>query len=856
MTVNRIRKLDIERHNSLFYAVYGAIAGEFFLDDDMNRYTLWKQLYLYLHEKNYHVLFYDSQSVRSFSSTDIDAFYNKPAASPAAPTGKYVAAHIKSPFRNRRLAEPKTAESKSQPETTFTATHCQSRDNDTNDLEYFTPREIGIADIERIVKRQDEQKFVLIIDPAAELPTLPECMTSPGSKSESEVKWLELFRELDRKYVANRWKSKILLIYPSHANISSFYRDGFQESPTFFYGQYFSSQFVTLDRNNQPAASKSSLRISYPDKEEICNLLNYKRLAERIDVFASGVNFDKLILRYAQKTDSETNERMMLKDMDNLDLKREIESLLHDRSAWDRLNELKGIDSIKHRFSEFIKLVKVNRTKAKPVKIRPHMVFTGNPGTGKTTVAKLFGEILQEEGVLETGQFISSKAGDLIGQYVGETRIKAQKRCEAAKGGVLFIDEAYGLSDKSETVNYGKEAIEVIIQFMENDNDSLVIFAGYPEQMKELISEGNVGFESRFSEDMFFHFEDYSPDVLLDIAKSQLADYSLTQDAEEMLKRILEKKYQQRNSKWGNAREVGTVVQQIMKKFYASGDTEIDIKHIPADMQQLVEIKEAGSGMAKLNNLIGLTQMKTTLSNILTTIKQDKLRAETVKGYKSKDCGLNFVFRGNPGTGKTTVAGFMGKILHEYGLLSSSEVVECRRESIVAQYVGQTAPRVEKLFRDAIGKTLFIDEAYSLKHDEHDQFGQEAIDTIVGLMTDSRYVGKMAFVIAGYPAKTDAFIASNPGLKRRFNYFIDFEDYTNDDLLQIFEKKVVNNGFLLSDGCSENALAWFGAQPRGEDFANAGLADRLFGIVKSNLDRRTSTVPDADLMTVTPEDFH
>ena len=127
-------------------------------------------------------------------------------------------------------------------------------------------------------------------------------------------------------------------------------------------------------------------------------------------------------------------------------------------------------------------------------------------------MARLFGAILHEDGLLPQGQFVEAKVGDLVGQYIGQTRVKAGALCDRAKGGVLFIDEAYGLMsgvNDNGNADFGKEAIEVLLQFMEN-SDSLVILAGYPEETMRLINEGNPGFKSRFDESLgFFHFEDY-----------------------------------------------------------------------------------------------------------------------------------------------------------------------------------------------------------------------------------------------------------------------------------------------------------------------------------------------------------
>ena len=261
-------------------------------------------------------------------------------------------------------------------------------------------------------------------------------------------------------------------------------------------------------------------------------------------------------------------------------------------------------------------------------------------------------------------------------------------------------------------------------------------------------------------------------------------------------------------------------------------------------------------GIEKLNTLIGLAQMKQTLETILTSIKADKNRSETLG-----ENVLNFVFYGNPGTGKTTVARIMGEILCEYGLLYSPEVIECSRSQIVAGYLGQTAPRVRALFERAKGKVLFFDEIYSLVNGPHDEFGKEAINEIVAIMTSTEFQGQMVFVIAGYPKETKDFLAQNPEFNRIFNYHIDFEDYSDEELWNIYLLKVAHFKFRVDDNCKTKAIDWFKSRPRGADFKNAVYANDLLSITKNNLDKRIAkldldNIDDMNVLnTIISQDF-
>lgn len=183
----------------------------------------------------------------------------------------------------------------------------------------------------------------------------------------------------------------------------------------------------------------------------------------------------------------------------------------------------------------------------------------------------------------------------------------------------------------------------------------------------------------------------------------------------------------------------------------------------------------------ELNSLIGLMGVKKELNSLINFVKLQRLRKQ--KGLKIPAISLHMVFTGNPGTGKTTVARLMSKILFELGYLSKGHIIETSRAGMVAGYVGQTALKTEEVIRRAIGGVLFIDEAYMLASDDH--YGQEAIDTLLKMMED--YRDNLVVIVAGYPKLMKDFIDSNPGLASRFNRYIVFEDYTSGELMEIFD---------------------------------------------------------------------
>ena len=259
--------------------------------------------------------------------------------------------------------------------------------------------------------------------------------------------------------------------------------------------------------------------------------------------------------------------------------------------------------------------------------------------------------------------------------------------------------------------------------------------------------------------------------------------------------------------------------------------------------------------MEELESLVGLTTIKEDVKELMAFVKIQKMRSDA--GLRSVPVSLHLVFTGNPGTGKTTVARIIGRLYKQIGVLSKGQLIEVDRSGLVAGYVGQTALKTQEQIKKAMGGVLFIDEAYALAQKD-DAFGQEAIDTVLKAMEDHR--DDLVVIVAGYTKPMEKFINSNPGLKSRFNKYIEFPDYTIDELEAIFYLNCSKYDYVVEEDAKKQIRARIIGRKmmRQENFANAREVRNMFEDIITNQARRVAQMENPthdDMMTITVEDL-
>ncbi len=469
-----------------------------------------------------------------------------------------------------------------------------------------------------------------------------------------------------------------------------------------------------------------------------------------------------------------------------------------------------GVDEIKETMTGIVNSIRQFQKlhPGETYKLKDHYIFTGNPGTGKTTIARVFADALSSMGILPSGQLVEAAPGDMKGMYQGHTAPKVDALFDRAMGGVLFIDEAYGVWN-GEGDTFGNEAVTALIKNVEDRRGKLVvILAGYEKEMG-IFATANPGIASRFNTTI--KFRDYKGPELAEIGRRMVKaqGYTIDPEAEGAFEKFFEQMYVVRKKDFANARDVRNAVDKAIKAQNSRIQKEMGQPGFnPASEFVITRVDFSGEGsnppksvdevIASLDDLIGMDDIKQEIRKLANVAMVNRMRMERGLGSAARQ-PVNIILTGNPGTGKTTIAKRLGEVLYAAGVLQSDKVVEREAKTILSSYVNQSGINMDKAVDEAMGGVLFIDEAYNLlpQPGSLNNTGNEALDALMTRMENDK--GKFVVVIAGYKDRMEELtLRGNPGLMSRFNKRFHIDDYDAASLMEIFKLNLTKRKFSLT----------------------------------------------------------
>lgn len=485
------------------------------------------------------------------------------------------------------------------------------------------------------------------------------------------------------------------------------------------------------------------------------------------------------------------------------------------------INQLYGLGNVKETFNRLCNAKQFDSLRSNgDMKSRYHMVFTGNPGTGKTTVARMLADMLYSMGLIKTNNLVEKRAAEFTSGWSGVTHQVVESVISEARDGVLFIDEAYAIMNLDG--NRRNQVIDLLMKSMDTE-PVVMIFAGYEEEINELLKM-NPGIKSRMG--YFVHFDDYKKEELFEIFKNKLTkmDYRIEPGAIASLEECVLQSMS--DVDFGNARGIESLCQKVddeyknliiskVKKDDKILDSEIFKKIMPPRNE------------TNLDNLVGIKQAKA---------KLDEFKKAAIYEKHAKKAGLNIpsspkhmIFTGNPGTGKTTVARVFAQELYNAGVIPTNKTIVLEPKDLAGNSRESGSQVFKKKLREAKGGVLFIDEAYAITN-KGTIDGLNIIEHLLTAMLDHK--DDIIFIFAGYPNEMNDFMDTNPGLKSRIGTKIHFKDYTPNQLVEIFKRNIEKIGYKYDKEILEeiyNIVQYFDGL---EELGNARFVDNLISLMK------------------------
>ncbi|MGG5462141.1 AAA family ATPase [Clostridium sp. B9] len=475
----------------------------------------------------------------------------------------------------------------------------------------------------------------------------------------------------------------------------------------------------------------------------------------------------------------------------------------------EKLQEIIGLDEVKEFLRSQYKLI-VAQEKRKSVGVTTkieqnlNMIFAGNPGTGKTSIARLVAEMLNSMGLLKVGQLVETDRSSFVSDIPGETAKKTEEKFKEALGGVLFIDEAYTLANDT----LGREAIETLLKLIEDySREVIVILAGYEKEMENFF-DVNIGLRSRFP--LWTKFEDYNPNELLEMAIKlvEAKGFKLSKNGYSELKKNFVDIYENSDAQSGNGRMVRNYVEQLIRN-QSIRIAESDISVYEMNLINTKDIKAMNAIKydnhfnleEKLSALIGNEGLKDFLRNQYKLMKVKEKRKKL--GFEvDLNKYMNMVFTGESGTGKKTVLSIYSEMMYSMGIVKAKTMVEIDKYEFMAMI--NSGMKVGDILNKHIGKVLYIDKWNTFYGEER---YNEIVSELIKFIDNNN--NRIVIVLGGVRGKMKDLILANEGLNYRFPIWVDFGNYNERELYDIAITTLEKKGFILDEECKnslENAI--------------------------------------------------
>lgn len=523
------------------------------------------------------------------------------------------------------------------------------------------------------------------------------------------------------------------------------------------------------------------------------------------------------------------------------------------------LDKLVGLDDVKKQLKTVVDTYTYLHSRKDIMKVRlsVNAIIIGETGTGKTALAEVIRDYFYQHKIIDKPKLTMVDAVDYQ-RFVD----KWDDNIKKAKDGLLFFDNVQKLLPDRYS-NQVNPLDKLFVEMDKWDDNPIVIISGLPKGLDDFLVN-NPAAQNRFK--YIFRLPTPGYGELCEVCKQELrVKYGIaayTPDAEHKLERYFQYQVKIKDDTFGYRHLAVKTAEDIFTSFISRGADatmieEGDIRGYVPEERTLDDI------LSDLNQYIGMDQVKQAVREIAYSVQNSVRRAQRGLGEQQK-AGIHIVLTGNPGTGKTTIARKLGEILEAIGYLDSGHVVECDRAKMVSPYQGETPKVVDRLCDKAMGGILFVDEAYTLapvsQGGDRDNQGAQALEQLMKRMEDDR--GKFVVIAAGYRTEMENLFRINPGVRSRFSYFLNIEDYNPDELYQIMQVFAKSKKYVFAPEAEELTRKMITEMydSRDKDFANGRTMRQLFDKITAKQAERLqkedmSTKTNEELMTIMQEDI-